>query len=109
MKNKKVNLIFLVIFMFVVGPRWVKADWAGCNMTSQNNQQVNVGETFSVDIGSNGITGQRDIYGVHYVIAYDDNILEPLINEITSYYNWEVRNNTVEDRQLIYKYLIVDM
>ena len=97
----------LVAFLLMV-PGIVKADFAGCLFNAKNDMQVSVGETFTFDIGSDGLTD--DVYGVHMVLYYDPEALEPVTKDFKSYYSWEQKNITDEDQYgTYYRKLTIDM
>ena len=110
---KKVKyFIFIFVCLFVLGKsNVVKANWAGCGAILESNSPVDFDDEFVYIIGSDGLTYNRDIYGLHYVIEYDPSVINPVEeNAVGSYYNWENINYYVENNNgLRINKLIVDI
>ena len=84
--KKKIVLLLGLLIAFIP---FVKADTNTCHAELESNQTFNVGETVTYNLGTTG-TDQNTLYGIHYEIEYDPNVLDPEINSgVKSYYNWE--------------------
>lgn len=92
MKRKNILLTILVWLGLLSSPLVVKADWAGCHMSLNENRAYSDGEIITLDLGSKGVTSNQSISGFHYHILYDPEILEPIPYEnggVGSYHGWE--------------------
>lgn len=110
MKKKK---IWLLVIMLLLIPNIVKANWAECYTKLESDKSYSTGDIVTYLLGSQGLTGDTAIYGLHYQITYDPEILEPVpLNEggLVSDYNWENMNYFIQ-KDTIYTYntLIIDM
>lgn len=111
---KKINLKLLCFFLLIgcLGITKVRADWAGCYAKMNKDEAVSIGDTFTYDLGIDGNTTDISVYGLHYVILYDQNILEPVsISDggVGSYYNWENISSNVYEEKGTYNRLVVDI
>lgn len=90
--------IILFISMLVLTIPFVKADSNTCHAELESNQTVNVGDTITYLLGTTG-NDLNTVYGIHYEISYDKNVLDPEINSgVKTYFNWEsVRKEIVSD------------
>ena len=110
MKKKK---IWLLVIMLLLIPNIVKANWAECYTKLESDKSYSTGDIVTYLLESQGLTGDTAIYGLHYQITYDPEILEPVpLNEggLVSDYNWENMNYFIQ-KDTIYTYntLIIDM
>lgn len=106
MKKKTVLLLSLLITFIP----FLKADTNTCHAELESNQTFNVGDTVTYNLGTTG-TDQNTLYGIHYEIEYDPNVLDPEINSgVKSYYNWEsVRKEIVSNDNSKYNTIILDI
>ena len=97
---KKIKyFIFIFVCIFVLGKsNIVKANWAGCSAILENNSPVDFDDEFVYVIGSDGLTWNSNIYGLHYIIEYDPSVIKPIDeNAVGSYYGWENINYYIDD------------
>lgn len=109
-KRVKMILILLLIVMFY--PNNVRANWADCYATIEKDDIYSVGDVVTLVLGSEGATYGTNIYGFHYYIQYDPEILSPVEVKnggIGSYFDWEIVNmNNVYDNTR-YEKILVDV
>lgn len=99
-------LVFVCLFAF--GKiNVVKADWAGCYSVLSDSSPVDIGDEFEYIIGSDGITYDTYITGLHFTIQYDKSALEPI--SVSSFYDWENVTANIEETNLIYNNYVVDL
>lgn len=105
--KKKIVLLLGLLIAFIP---FVKADTNTCHAELESNQTFNVGETVTYNLGTTG-TDQNTLYGIHYEIEYDPNVLDPEINSgVKSYYNWEnIRKEIVSNDNSKYNTIILDI
>lgn len=105
--KKKIVLLLGLLIAFIP---FVKADTNTCHAELESNQTFNVGETVTYNLGTTG-TDQNTLYGIHYEIEYDPNVLDPEINSgVKSYYNWEnIRKKIVSNDNSKYNTIILDI
>ena len=105
--KKKIVLLLGLLIAFI---QFVTADTNTCHAELESNQTFNVGETVTYNLGTTG-TDQNTLYGIHYEIEYDPNVLDPEINSgIKSYYNWEnIRKEIVSNDNSKYNTIILDI
>lgn len=105
--KKKIVLLLSLLITFMP---FLKADTNTCHAELESNQTFNVGETVTYNLGTTG-TDQNTLYGIHYEIEYDPNVLDPEINSgVKSYYNWEsVRKEIVSNDNSKYNTIILDI
>ena len=105
--KKKIVLLLGLLIAFIP---FVKADTNTCHAELESNQTFNVGETVTYNLGTTG-TDQNTLYGIHYEIEYDPNVLDPEINSgVKSYYNWEnIRKEIVSNDNSKYNIIILDI
>lgn len=105
--KKKIVLLLSLLITFIP---FLKADTNTCHAELESNQTFNVGETVTYNLGTTG-TDQNTLYGIHYEIEYDPNVLDPEINSgVKSYYNWEsVRKEIVSNDNSKYNTIILDI
>lgn len=105
--KKKIVLLLSLLVTFIP---FVKADTNTCHAELESNQTFNVGDTVTYNLGTTG-TDQNTLYGIHYEIEYDPNVLDPEINSgVKSYYNWEsVRKEIVSNDNSKYNTIILDI
>ncbi len=105
--KKKIVLLLSLLITFIP---FVKADTNTCHAELESSQTVNVGDTVTYNLGTTG-TDQNTLYGIHYEIEYDPNVLDPEINSgVKSYYNWEsVRKEIVSNDNSKYNTIILDI
>lgn len=105
--KKKIVLLLSLLVTFIP---FVKADTNTCHAELESNQTFNVGDTVTYNLGTTG-TDQNTLYGIHYEIEYDPNVLDPEINNgVKSYYNWEsVRKEIVSNDNSKYNTIILDI
>lgn len=105
--KKKIVLLLSLLVTFIP---FVKADTNTCHAELESSQTVNVGDTVTYNLGTAGNT-KSTIYGIHYEIGYDPNVLDPEINSgVKSYYNWEsVRKEIVSNDNSKYNTIILDI
>ena len=105
--KKKIVLLLGLLIAFIP---FVKADTNTCHAELESNQIFNVGETVTYNLGTTG-TDQNTLYGIHYEIEYDPNVLDPEINSgVKSYYNWEnIRKEIVSNDNSKYNTIILDI
>lgn len=105
--KKKIVLLLGLLIAFMP---FVKADTNTCHAELESNQTFNVGETVTYNLGTTG-TDQNTLYGIHYEIEYDPNVLDPEINSgVKSYYNWEnIRKEIVSNDNSKYNTIILDI
>lgn len=112
MKNNKYILSFVMLFcLIMLYPKTVLADWADCHMQIEGDSNISLGDTFTLSLGSDGVTSYTDIVGLHYVIEYYKDQLEPVsISDggISSIYGWENIKAEIQDTSLRISYLIID-
>jgi len=112
MKKNKYILSFVMFFcLIMLHPKMVLADWADCHMQVEGDSNVSLGDTFVLSLGSDGVTYNRDINGLHYVIEYYKDQLEPVpVSDggISSIYGWENIKAEIQDTNLRISYLIID-
>ena len=112
MKKNKYILSFVMFFcLIMLYPKTVLADWADCHIQVEGDSNVSLGDTFVLSLGSDGWTHNTDIVGLHYVIEYDKEDLEPVsISDggISSIYGWENIKAEIQDTNLRISYLIID-
>ncbi|MGN1341765.1 MAG: cadherin-like beta sandwich domain-containing protein [Bacilli bacterium] len=112
MKKKKYILSFVMFFcLIMLHPKMVLADWADCHIQIEGDSKVSLGDTFVLSLGSDGVTYNTDIVGLHYVIEYYKDQLEPVsISDggITSVYDWENIKAEIQDTNTRISYLIID-
>lgn len=103
---------FLVIVLLLM-PNIVKANWAECYTKLESDKKYSAGDIVTYLLGSEGITGQTAIYGLHYEITFDPNVLEPVplsSGGLVSDYNWDnIDYYVMEDSIYTYNTLTVDM
>ena len=102
MKKKK---IWLLVIMLLLIPNIVKANWAECYTKLESDKSYSTGDIVTYLLESQGLTGDTAIYGLHYQITYDPEILEPVpLNEggLVSDYNWENMNYFIQ-KDTIYR------
>lgn len=105
---KKKIILFMSMLALLIP--FVKADSDTCHAEFENNQTVNVGDTITYLLGTTG--SDRDtIYGIHYEISYDKNVLDPEINSgVKTYFNWEsVRKEIVSDEGTKNNIVVLDI
>lgn len=105
--KKKIVLLLSLLITFIP---FLKADTNTCHAELESNQTFNVGDTVTYNLGTTG-TDQNTLYGIHYEIEYDPNVLDPEINSgVKSYYNWEsVRKEIVSNDNSKYNTIILDI
>lgn len=105
--KKKIVLLLGLLIAFIP---FLKADTNTCHAELESNQTFNVGETVTYNLGTTG-TDQNTLYGIHYEIEYDPNVLDPEINSgVKSYYNWEnIRKEIVSNDNSKYNTIILDI
>lgn len=105
--KKKIVLLLSLLITFMP---FLKADTNTCHAELESNQTFNVGDTVTYNLGTTG-TDQNTLYGIHYEIEYDPNVLDPEINSgVKSYYNWEsVRKEIVSNDNSKYNTIILDI
>ena len=105
--KKKIVLLLGLLIAFIP---FVKADTNTCHAELESNQTFNVGQTVTYNLGTTG-TDQNTLYGIHYEIEYDPNVLDPEINSgVKSYYNWEnIRKEIVSNDNSKYNTIILDI
>lgn len=105
--KKKIVLLLGLLIAFIP---FVKADTNTCHAELESNQTFNVGGTVTYNLGTTG-TDQNTLYGIHYEIEYDPNVLDPEINSgVKSYYNWEnIRKEIVSNDNSKYNTIILDI
>lgn len=105
--KKKIVLLLGLLIAFIP---FVKADTNTCHAELESNQTFNIGETVTYNLGTTG-TDQNTLYGIHYEIEYDPNVLVPEINSgVKSYYNWEnIRKEIVSNDNSKYNTIILDI
>lgn len=105
--KKKIVLLLGLLIAFIP---FLKADTNTCHAELESNQTFNVGETVTYNLGTTG-TDQNTLYGIHYEIEYDPNVLDPEINSgVKSYYNWEnIRKEIVSNDNSKYNIIILDI
>lgn len=112
MKKNKYILSFVMFFcLIMLHPKTVLANWADCHMQVEGDSNVSLGDTFTLSLGSDGVTSYTDIVGLHYVIEYYKDQLEPVsISDggISSIYGWENIKAEIHDTNLRISYLIID-
>ena len=112
MKKNKYILSFVMFFcLIMLHPKTVLADWADCHMQVEGDSNVSLGDTFTLSLGSDGKTSYTDVFGLHYVIEYYKDLLEPVsISDggISSIYGWENIKAEIQDTNLRISYLIID-
>lgn len=112
MKKKK-YILCLVMFLcsIMFHPKMVLANWADCHIQVEGDPNVSLGDTFVLSLGSDGKTSYTDVFGLHYVIEYYKDLLEPVsISDggISSIYGWENIKAEIQDTNLRISYLIID-
>lgn len=105
--KKKIVLLLGLLIAFIP---FLKAETNTCHAELESNQTFNVGDTVTYNLGTTG-TDQNTLYGIHYEIEYDPNVLDPEINSgVKSYYNWEsVRKEIVSNDNSKYNTIILDI
>lgn len=105
--KKKIVLLLSLLITFIP---FLKADTNTCHAELESNQTFNVGDIVTYNLGTTG-TDQNTLYGIHYEIEYDPNVLDPEINNgVKSYYNWEsVRKEIVSNDNSKYNTIILDI
>lgn len=105
--KKKIVLLLGLLIAFIP---FLKADTNTCHAELESNQTFNVGQTVTYNLGTTG-TDQNTLYGIHYEIEYDPNVLDPEINSgVKSYYNWEnIRKEIVSNDNSKYNTIILDI
>lgn len=105
--KKKIVLLLSLLVTFIP---FLKADTNTCHAELESNQTFNVGDTVTYNLGTTG-TDQNTLYGIHYEIGYDPNVLDPEINSgVKSYYNWEnIRKEIVSNDNSKYNTIILDI
>lgn len=105
--KKKIVLLLSLLITFIP---FLKADTNTCHAELESNQTFNVGDTVTYNLGTTG-TDQNTLYGIHYEIEYDPNVLDPEINSgVKSYYNWEnIRKEIVSNDNSKYNTIILDI
>lgn len=105
--KKKIVLLLGLLIAFIP---FLKAETNTCHAELESNQTFNVGETVTYNLGTTG-TDQNTLYGIHYEIEYDPNVLDPEINSgVKSYYNWEnIRKEIVSNDNSKYNTIILDI
>lgn len=105
--KKKIVLLLGLLIAFI---SFLKAETNTCHAELESNQTFNVGQTVTYNLGTTG-TDQNTLYGIHYEIEYDPNVLDPEINSgVKSYYNWEnIRKEIVSNDNSKYNTIILDI
>lgn len=110
---KKIKRSGFLVMMLLLIPNVVKANWAECYTKLENDKDYTTGDIVTYSLGSQGITGDTAIYGLHYQITYDPDALEPVpLNDggLVSSYNWENINYSIQKNSTYtYNTLIIDM
>ena len=112
MKNNKYLFEFAIaICLVLLFPKIAFANWADCHMQIEGSSQVNMGDNFILSLGSEGVTSGVDITGLHYVIEYYNDQVEPISvsnGGISSIYGWENISTKIQDTNSRVSYLIID-
>lgn len=105
---KKKIILFMSMLTLLIP--FVKANSDTCHAEFESNQTVNVGDTITYLLGTTG-SDQNTIYGIHYEISYDKNVLDPEINSgVKTYFNWEsVRKEIVSDEGTKNNIVVLDI
>lgn len=105
--KKKIVLLLSLLVTFIP---FLNINASTCHAELENNQTANVGDTVTYNLGTAGIDNGT-IYGIHYEITYDPNVLDPEINSgVKSYYNWEnIRKEIVSNDDSKYNTIILDI
>lgn len=106
MVNDMKKKLFLLISLFITSIPFINAS---CHAELENNTTFNVGDEIIYNLGSAGNSGT--IYGIHYEIQYDPNVLDPDINNgVKSYYNWEnISKEIISNDGTKYNTIILDI
>lgn len=112
MKKIKIGLLLTALIMISLGPTKVRANWADCYTKMNKEAAVSIGDTFTYDLGIGGPTTDTYVYGLHYVIMYDQDVLEPISvadGGVGSYYKWENITSNVYEDKVSFNKLVVDI
>lgn len=112
MKKVKIGLLLVSLLIGCFGITEVRANWADCYTKMDKDVAVSIGDTFTYNLGIGGNTYGNSVYGLHYVILYDQDILEPISladGGVGSYYKWENIVSNVYEVKGTFNRLVVDI
>lgn len=112
MKKIKIGLLLVSLLIGCFGITEVRADWADCYTKMDEDVAVSIGDTFTYNLGIGGNTYGNLVYGLHYVILYDQDILEPVSladGGVGSYYKWENISSNIYEVNGTFNRLVVDI